>query len=425
MRRRFGSSVHFSPSPSAKEFFLVVSFSFASFPLSEESVALALKCCICGDHAGFRVFKLSDHRFRFSVASNKVGHFIYGLKDRVWPDFICHFQLFRGDTARSVEMAADFWLNSVKRCHAPISGSIAVRTNLDFLKGNAQVTRNNLVSDASGARDKIHFGEIIASLPVASSGDLPQHINFGSFSCDLFLPNQRPALPHVIGHSFKKAVMSEISNKDLWGHILDLRQANYTDQDIMASLNIPWVPLSEVILASMGRCSKCYRDGHLEDACPGPFCHTCNALGHSWRNCTLDSMSQPPTVQPAPTSSIVCDCCLGSGHFSRKCPGRIVCYKCFFLGHKAKECGLKDELILRLSWVQRKELAAPVQCRSSCLACSVDNTAPVQPAPVNVAQPVIEDNPLAALSDTSLSGPLSCCFRCLELGCRGGARTDA
>jgi hypothetical protein len=40
---------------------------------------------------------LSDKRFRFSVASNKVGHFIYSLGERVWPDFHCFFSLFRGD----------------------------------------------------------------------------------------------------------------------------------------------------------------------------------------------------------------------------------------------------------------------------------------------------------------------------------------
>ena len=28
------------------------------------------------------------------MASNKVGHYIYGLKDRVWPDFVCHLSLF-------------------------------------------------------------------------------------------------------------------------------------------------------------------------------------------------------------------------------------------------------------------------------------------------------------------------------------------
>ena len=97
VRRRFDSTVHFSPSSGAKEFFLVVSFTSASFPLSENSVGLALQCCIGGDNLGFKVFKLSDRRFRFSVASSKVGHFIYGLKDRVWPDFVCHFSLFRGN----------------------------------------------------------------------------------------------------------------------------------------------------------------------------------------------------------------------------------------------------------------------------------------------------------------------------------------
>ena len=97
VRRRFGSTVHFSPSPTAKEFFLVVSFSSASFPLSEESVGLALQSCIGGDRLGFKVFRLSDRRFRFSLASSKVGHLIYSLKDHIWPYFVCHFALFRGD----------------------------------------------------------------------------------------------------------------------------------------------------------------------------------------------------------------------------------------------------------------------------------------------------------------------------------------
>jgi uncharacterized protein (DUF58 family) len=36
VRRRFNSQVHFSSSLATKEFFLVVCFSFSSFPLSEE-----------------------------------------------------------------------------------------------------------------------------------------------------------------------------------------------------------------------------------------------------------------------------------------------------------------------------------------------------------------------------------------------------
>jgi hypothetical protein len=97
VRRWFNSQVHFSSSLATKEFSLVACFSFSSFPLSKESVSIALQCCLGGNASGFRVTKLSDKRFKFSVASNKVGHFIYSLRDRSWPDFHCSFSLFCGD----------------------------------------------------------------------------------------------------------------------------------------------------------------------------------------------------------------------------------------------------------------------------------------------------------------------------------------
>ena len=93
---RFGSTVHFVPNPNSKEFFLEVSFSSASFHLSEESVGLALQSCIGGLCDGFKVLRLGNRCFRFSVASNRVGHFIFGLRDRIWPDFVCHFHLHKG-----------------------------------------------------------------------------------------------------------------------------------------------------------------------------------------------------------------------------------------------------------------------------------------------------------------------------------------
>ena len=95
VRRRFGSTVHFSPSNGTNEFFLVVFFSSASFPLSVEFVGIALQCCIGGSAEGFSISQLDDRKFHFSVASNRVGHFIYHLKDRISPDFVCHFSLYR------------------------------------------------------------------------------------------------------------------------------------------------------------------------------------------------------------------------------------------------------------------------------------------------------------------------------------------
>jgi hypothetical protein len=98
VRKCFRCSIHFSPSPPRdKAFFLVASFPYASFPLSVNSVGLALQCCLGGDALGFRVVKLSDRRFRFSVSSNTVGHFIHPLESRIWHDFHCHFGLFRGN----------------------------------------------------------------------------------------------------------------------------------------------------------------------------------------------------------------------------------------------------------------------------------------------------------------------------------------
>ena len=133
VRRKFSSSVHFSPKSGAKEFFLVVYFSSASFPLSEESVGLALQCCIGGDHTGFWVFKLSDRRFRFSVASNMVGHFIYGLKDCIWSDFICHFSLFRGENPYVTGSVNDYgWSSSDQVLEIAQCSPMRLRSNLGF-----------------------------------------------------------------------------------------------------------------------------------------------------------------------------------------------------------------------------------------------------------------------------------------------------
>jgi hypothetical protein len=215
VRRRFGSSVHFSPSSSAKEFFLVVAFSFASFNLSEESVGLALQCCIGGDHAGFRVFKLSDRRFRFSVASNHVGHFIYGLRDRVWPDFVCHFNLYRGDVSTcisaSVDKAAAAWLDSYKGSGSP-GKSMAIRPNLDVLVENSVAVHACSPMVRSSSSDlnldpvypvnmsvppSIKIGSFILAVPTNKESDqIPtKSMIFGKFSFPITPPSSMGSLP--------------------------------------------------------------------------------------------------------------------------------------------------------------------------------------------------------------------------------------
>lgn len=112
---------------------MVVHFSSACFALNEDSVAIALQCCIGCLPSGLNVHHLDGRRYRFSVASNRVGHYIYGLKDRVWPDFVCHFNLFRPGVLGPPENNSS-WHSDKQIPEIVARSPIAIRSNLRFLE---------------------------------------------------------------------------------------------------------------------------------------------------------------------------------------------------------------------------------------------------------------------------------------------------
>ena len=169
MRKCFGSIVHFVPNPNSKEFFLEVSFSSASFPLLVESVGLDLQSYIGGLSDGFKVLCLGDRHFRFSVASNHVGHFIFGLRDRIWPDFICHFHLHRGACSRPLIAGwhVDTQLNGLASSPGP-----AIKSKWLSSKGDI---------DPASLKVFLNLG-LLSSPTVTHSGDVtPPEISFGCF----------------------------------------------------------------------------------------------------------------------------------------------------------------------------------------------------------------------------------------------------
>jgi hypothetical protein len=193
--------VHFSPSPTAKEFFLVVSFSSASFELNEESVGLALQCCIGGVRSGFGVFQTSDRIFHFSVASNKVGHFIYGgLKDHVWPDFICHFSLFRGIHPTISGFHHDQpWQNLDQDVVLAQRSPTKINPKLRVLQESAR----NDHSDASFIElAKFGFNPLRLNLDHTSRGS-ENLIQFGSFEDPIALNLPKENNQHFVGISFQ------------------------------------------------------------------------------------------------------------------------------------------------------------------------------------------------------------------------------
>jgi hypothetical protein len=314
VHHHFGSPVHFSPSPHAKEFFLVVSFSSTSFPLTEESVGLALQCCLGGLRSGFRVYQLSDRRFRFSVASNKVGHFIYGLKDRVWPNFVCHFSLFRG-----VHPAITGFHNGSTSWSSSEQNVVVAQRSRTKLNPKLQVLQESARNDLSGSSDAelSKFGFITKrSYDHGSASSSKSHgnsLSFGSFSDPISTDLDGPIQKHFMGQSFLKKLCEFLPINTLLA-IQDLRQAGYSDPDIMESLKIPSVPPNDLISAFIVSCSNCGLDGHHMQDC--------------------DRMK-----------SRTCFKCLGPSHVNANCLLGWRCRACRQLGHIARLCPIKQQKI--------------------------------------------------------------------------------
>jgi hypothetical protein len=291
VRFRFGSSVHFSPSPRAKEFFLVVSFSSASFTLTEESVGLALQCSLGGDRAGFRVYRLSDWRFRFSVASNKVGHFVYGLKDRVWPDFVCHFSLFRGEHP----MITGFHNLPDSTWHSSEENIVVAQRSPTKLNPSLHLLRSSAHADVSGnsIKELAKFGfnrsDLFEDSSASSSSssckiqECPLSLNqtgliFGSFKDPIHADDSKSFLGKFIGSNYYFELCKSLPYHTLL-EIQDLQLAGYASPKIVEILNLPNIPPKNLVnqfisayshagpIRVLISCSKCLESGHIASGC--------------------------------------------------------------------------------------------------------------------------------------------------------------
>jgi hypothetical protein len=318
VRRRFGSSVHPSPSSGSKVFFLVVSFSSASFPLTEESVSLALQSCIGGTAHHLNVFRLSDRRFRFPVSSNKVGHFIYGLKDRVWPDFVCHFSLYRGDISSIDHQFKGKWFSSEHLVEVAQRSPTKFSPNLDVL---AESARRDPFSSAS---ELAKFGltpKGMKSVSICKDDSSSQRssltFSFGQFN--VHFPSDKEVIRQslFIGSDCDKTLCQRLPIETL-KHLEDLRQAKYSEQEIMEILNIPLIPPKDLVFQFIGCCYRCGLTDHLRPNCPG-MCVDCRRLSHKCEACVLKAQ---PKRGRSIAKTVICFECGKPGHFANSCTAK-------------------------------------------------------------------------------------------------------
>jgi hypothetical protein len=133
------------------------------------------------------------------VASNKVGHFIYGLKDRIWPDFVCHFSLFRGIHPRLSGFTHDLeksWIFDDQDLVIAQRSPTKLRPRLDVL-------RNSAASDHSGASalELAKFGFINPNSDLSPS-KCQNKVTFGSFSDPINLDHLESPKNKFIGLNF-------------------------------------------------------------------------------------------------------------------------------------------------------------------------------------------------------------------------------
>lgn len=400
VRRHFGSTVHFSSSASSKEFFLVVSFSSASFSLSEESVGVALQCCIGGDRNGFCVFQLSDHHFHFLVASSLVGHFVYRLRDRIWLDFICHFSLFRGVHPSLLGLTRSHdngWCSSEQDGVIAQHSPTLMSSSLSFLKASVAAD-HSLASSSVPAKFGFHARSSVqatnsnmADSPTSSSSRL----RFGYFSDPFCLAIVVLSSRRFVGINFVDKLCSSLSRETL-EHLEDLRDAQYSDMDIMQVLGLRVIPPKDLVFSYLGRCYLCGLENHLADSCPG----VCNAYQREGYKCSVYSSAALAVI-----SCRHCSLCLGASHSAWRCLVGLRCRNCLNLGHWAFSCfrgSSHSEAmpVKRQVWVAKsKPSVSPISPRASSTYVQVT---PLSPCASSTSIPLVSElsliTPMASFS---------------------------
>ena len=308
--QRFSTSVHHpSPTPDGS-FFLLAVFRRYLFRLTEDSVAMALHCCLGGSPAGFHVVFESDRHFRFSVSNKQVGFLIRSLKRITIEQFDVYFHLWHDGGA-----------NWVKE---------KIKWQKEENRWTIQTNRKN---KRNSARKKVSFHhKLVQDSPITKSQprELNSVIKIGSFYCpfdpidsSLVRDFTEDSLPldrefgtdsSQFNKDFHKGPRSSLgSNKDV--PVYSVFQKLKSDLRIDEN-------------GGRSNCPMQYKEAINGNAPQGVrFIFPSNA-------------------------SRCCFRCLSPGHFVRDCFCDIRCIYCFNYGHKAQVC-VKRRVAAKLKWVSR------------------------------------------------------------------------
>jgi hypothetical protein len=123
--------------------------------------------------------------------------------------------------------------------------------------------------------DSLKFGSFVASPVIAAvpvdSQPSPHSFRLGEFTAripEVWKANDYK--PKFAGRNYLSNCLNGFkSHVSYWLECaIDLRQANYTEEEISAALNFFGRPPNELALTLLGRCSLCKLSGHTNSVCP-------------------------------------------------------------------------------------------------------------------------------------------------------------
>jgi len=256
-----------------------------------------------GHHLGFKVTKLFERSFRFFVAGNKVGHYIHGLKYRIWPDIVCDFHLFNGrfngynhfDSQWHANERLDLVANRSPMA-IRIDKSVFTKPTGADPAASSELWKFGLIPIASMDFNNSHSHEAScskmppsirvhpagspvspASLPttIECPRDFQENLlSIGNlqFPCNVTYPKLpqcflSSAFKYSPPHSSWPPLLSK-------AHITDLSRACYIEKEIKDIVDC-WAAL----------CSRCIQWGHTKSNCHARIiCISCSAPGHKGIN---------------------------------------------------------------------------------------------------------------------------------------------
>lgn len=260
------------------------------------------------------------------MANNKVGHFIYGLKDRIWSDFICHFHLFNGRFAK-VPISDSSWHADEVLMDLADRRPMAIKSSLGFLNTGSSLDNSS-----------VHELSKFELVPIDHMAFSNQHVAEASTSIVPLIPRNNM---HNSEMNFQNSTrQSHLESRPIIEEAINSQ--SLMDKFLMQEALEESQPDNFIYLGKI-KCSlkahyptppQCFLSSAFKYASPHAAWPPTLATKHK-ADLAQAQYSEKEISNLAANWAMLCARCLQWGHKKVSCHARVICINCSAPDHKA------------------------------------------------------------------------------------------